>query len=79
LDEFRRCFKVFHQIDREENRDLWRIFGVENETDLALLPEKTSLQRSFAPWLRQGNKMGTGYGVLLFDGENILTYQNQEE
>ena len=79
LDAFRRCFQVFHQVDREDNHDLWRIFGVDNETPLPLLPEETSLQRSFAPWLRQGNKMGTGVGVLLFDGENILTYKNQEE
>lgn len=78
LDQFRRCFQVFYHWERE-NIDLWRIFGVDNKTDLNALPEETSLQRSFAPWLRQGNKMGTGVGILLFDGENVLTYNDQED
>ena len=71
LDAFHRLFTVFDKKERE-NEDLWRIFGFRDVVDLAALPEETSLQRSFAPWLRQGNKMGIGTGILLFDGKKII-------
>lgn len=78
LSRFQQFFKVFHQEERE-NVDLWRIFGVKENVDISRLPEETALQRSFASWLRQGNKMGCGAGILLFDGENVLTYHDNLE
>ena len=72
--KFQKNFTILDQEERD-NLDLWRIFGVDKNSDYALLPEDTTLRRSFAPWLRQGNKMGCSHGVLLFDGETILNAQ----
>lgn len=74
LEKFQKNFLILDQEEREYT-DLWRIFGVPNDTDLMQLPEETTLQRRFAPWLRQGNKIGCSHCLLLFDGERILTIQ----
>ena len=75
LMKFQKNFIVFNQEERD-NLDLWRIFGVSKDTDFTLLPEDTVLRRNFAPWLRQGNQMGCAHGVILFDGEKILSTQD---
>lgn len=51
-----------------QNSNLWRI------TDRmdGVLPENTTLQRRFKAYLEAGNCMGSGYGMLLFDGEKII-------
>ena len=58
----------------EKYSDLWRVFNVEySEGCLSSLPETTSLQRNLKKFLIEGNLMGDAYGIILFDGENILT------
>lgn len=52
--------------------DFWRIFHCKPTTDLQNLPKDTSLRRNFITYLQQGNPMGVGLGVLLFDGEKII-------
>ena len=35
-------------------------------------PEDTSMRRAYKKWILEGHKAGSGFGVLLFDGEKIL-------
>ena len=56
----------------ENGSDLWRVFYKERKKDPKELPRDTSLQRGYADWLMKGNKVGMGYGVFFFDGENCL-------
>ena len=70
----RRSYELFEILETKEtdlDHNLWRIFNVEN-TPLKELPENTSLQQRLKQYLLAGGEMGSGYGVLLFDGKKIL-------
>ncbi|MBQ8508784.1 MAG: DUF5596 domain-containing protein [Clostridia bacterium] len=51
----------------------WRVFYKDYNGDTSILPRETSLQRAIADWLDKGNGIGSGYGIIVFDGEKILT------
>lgn len=65
-------FDVIRWKEQQTFRDAWRVFGAGYEKPVQELPETTSMQRAFKKWLIHGNKTGSGFGVLLFDGEKIL-------
>lgn len=50
----------------------WRVFGMDYDGDTSKLPAKTSLQKNYIKWLEKGNKVGSGCGVIIFDGEKIV-------
>lgn len=52
--------------------DSWRVFYRDYEGSTDGFPMDTSLQRNIAKYLAEGKKIGFGYGVLIFDGENIV-------
>ncbi|NMA94408.1 MAG: DUF5596 domain-containing protein [Clostridiales bacterium] len=70
--DFMHDFEIIDTRDQEGFPDAWRIFGKHHERPISQWPTDTSLQRSYVKWLKAGNKVGTGYGILLFDGEKIL-------
>ena len=45
---------------------------VVNQSNAAEMPRDTSMQRAFADFLIGGGKTGTGFGVIVFDGKEIL-------
>lgn len=49
--------------------DAWRIFGAAAPGEVS----ETALQRSFRQYLSRGGSTGTGSGLLLFDGQQVLT------
>ena len=50
------------------------VFYRDFEGDTSVLPQETSLQKSFVKYLEETPKLhGTGSGILLFDGKKILT------
>ncbi len=61
-------------VDHEKHcEDLWRIFGKRESYVPSELPRKTSLQRGLADYLASHDGVfGCGYGMLAFDGENVL-------
>lgn len=59
-------FDVINTDEQENNGDAWRVFGRDAD-DLEALPQNTSLQRNFYRYFKDGNKMGNGYGVLIYD------------
>ena len=67
---------LFHIVQRTDNQnyaDLWRVFNVcYTEGCLEALPEDTSMRKRLKRHLLAGNKMGDGYGIILFDGERII-------
>jgi hypothetical protein len=65
-------FDIIDREDRKNSGDLWRVFGHRESYDPASLPRDTELRRRMADYLaKSGNVTGTGYGVLLFDGERV--------
>ena len=73
LQHFYELFDILEQIERPENSDYWRIFNTPYSKEaLADAPTDTSLRRSFKQFLQEGNSMGVGKGIFLFDGEQLL-------
>ena len=72
IHEFRTFFDVIDRIDTEEFENCWRVFKVGKITDLDSLPTETRLQRNMLSHIKNGGKVGDGFGVLIFDGEKIL-------
>lgn len=72
----RRFYQLFDVIDRNEsknNSNFWRIFSMEYNNDPDSWPEHTTLQKNFKKFISEGNCMGNGFGVLLFDGNKICS------
>ncbi len=73
LKAFYEMFDVFESSTSESNGNFWRIFNMEFSRDtLPDAPEDTTLRRNFKKYLLDGNNMGSGKGILLFDGERII-------
>lgn len=72
IHEFRTFFDVIDKTDHKEFEDCWRLFKVGKIVNLNTLPTNTRLQRNMLNHLKKGGKTGDGFGVLVFDGENIL-------
>ena len=64
LSRFYELFEVVDSKKRAFSADAWRVFGT-LETDLDKLPQDTTLQRNLLAFLKEGNSMGGGYGVLV--------------
>ncbi len=74
--EFLKDFDILQYSTQYDFGDQWRVFGIKHEkTEPKDLPRNTSMQRAFAEWLEKGNRAGSGSGVLVFDGEKVLTRQ----
>ena len=52
--------------------NFWRIFYKPDTTPLDELPTDTTLQRSFIKYFKEGKFMGTGKGIIVFDGKRIV-------
>ncbi len=50
----------------------WRVFGPAASQPPETWPRDTRLRRAYAERICSGGSVGSGYGVLLFDGEKIL-------
>ncbi|MBQ6708716.1 MAG: DUF5596 domain-containing protein [Clostridia bacterium] len=71
--DFADDFEIFASGDQDEFHDSWRVFGKPNETPFDELPETTSLMRAYKKHLANKGKVGYGKGIIIFDGENVLT------
>ena len=70
--KFAQLFDIISVADSETFKDCWRIFSVEQITDIDALPQETSIQRRFVEYLRAGGKCGTAAGVVLLDENGII-------
>ncbi len=73
LRSFYEMFDIIDAVEDKTNHNFWRLFGVDYSPEtFESAPERTTLQRNIKNYIRSGNNMGTGKGVVLFDGEKIL-------
>lgn len=70
--DFRALFDVVCSADSEEFGDGWRVFASAWGSEPAQLPEKTAMQRAFKKHILAGGKHGDAFGVLIFDGKEIV-------
>lgn len=71
--DFMRDFDIVETKYDEEPRGSWRIFGAQAKEPPEAWPENSGLQRAYKKRILSGGTTGSGLGVLLFDGETILT------
>ena len=50
----------------------WRVFYKDYYGSTSAFPQNTRLEKNIVRWLDAGNKIGDGYGVIVFDGEKIV-------
>ncbi len=66
-------FTLIRAEDDPLNANFWRIFGVRYENaDLERLPTDTTVRKCFAEWVRAGNNIGRGYGLIFYKDGKIL-------
>ncbi len=70
--KFMKDFYIYDGYISDTKEDLWRIFGKYENAPYNELPEDTSLKRCYKKWLVEGNDVGGGVGVIVFDGEKII-------
>lgn len=70
---FMEDFDIISTEDEPRFEDSWRIFGKAHTQPPDLLPEQTSMQRAYKQFLLNGGKTGHGFGVLVFDGNKLLS------
>lgn len=70
--DFMHDFDIIDSEERDSFTNAWRVFGKHHDRAIEELPTDTSLQRAYVDWLKAGKKTGSGYGILLFDGQEIL-------
>lgn len=71
--DFSKDFEMYEQLESETFADAWRVFYKNFDGDTSILPQETSLQKAFVKYLDNKPTFGYGKGVILFDGEKILT------
>lgn len=74
--DFAHDFDIVSSKDTERFEDAWRVFGKHYEKPLEQLPRDTSLRKVIAEYLLAGGKLGNGYGIIVFDGNKIINYDN---
>lgn len=63
-------FKIIRESSATHS--IWRVFGKEYNGNIDEMPEDTSLMRGYKKWMKEGNEVGSAYGIFLFDGEKII-------
>lgn len=66
-------FDIISEEEVSEFTYAYRIFGDIRGKSVEEYSEKTSMQRAYKKWILDGNKPGVGQGVIVFDGQKIIS------
>ncbi len=72
IRSFMEDFDIIESRDHEKPQGSWRVFGPRAADDPATWPEETGLQRAYKKRVLGGGSTGSGFGILIFDGEKIV-------
>ena len=73
IASFRKEFYMLQSKESETFANSWRVFGSKHTLSTEEFPENTSLQRAFKRYMLAGGTHGNGTGVIVFDGEKLLS------
>ena len=66
-------FDIISGSEQKDNPDFWRVFNMNYEEGiLEKVPRDNTLRRNLYEFMKKGNSMGDGLGVIVFDGEKIV-------
>ncbi|MDD6308015.1 MAG: acyltransferase domain-containing protein [Clostridia bacterium] len=79
IANFKSNFEIIDVQNKEKFDEMWRVFGVECDSiDINDLPSNTTMQKNFIQYMKKGYSFGVATGFILFDGENVLTKNNNK-
>ena len=73
VDKFIGDYDMVSEWDTPDFPDCWRLFDMEYTGNPDDLPTDGSLRRGIVEYLKEGGVPGEGYGVLIFDGEKVIS------
>ncbi len=65
-------FIILESEEKPEFNDAWRLYGGAGYKAPEEWPETNSLYRAFKKRVLSGGKTGSGFGIVLFDGEKVV-------
>lgn len=65
-------FIILESNEKDEFNDAWRLYGGAGYKAPEEWPETNSLYRAFKQRVLSGGKTGSGFGIVLFDGEKVV-------
>ncbi len=71
--QFAKNFHMVSHRDFDVFAAAWLLFDREYDGDVEKLPADTSLRRKMIAYIKEGGSFGDGTGIILFDGEKVLT------
>ena len=73
--DFMEDFDIIRRRPEEDFGDDWRVFGAaaDNKIPVEDYPEDTRMRRAFKKYILEGGEFGEGVGIIVFDGEKLLT------
>lgn len=71
--EFAHDYTIIDNEDDPTNSNSWRIFGTMKQPENPEnYPQQNKLQKAVVEWLKKGNNIGQGYGIMFFRDGNII-------
>ena len=67
LRQFILGFEILEDFVSDDYHEVWRLFDKNYEGDPDALPCDTSLRRTYVNWIKNGEKIGGGYGVRVYE------------
>lgn len=77
--DFIHDFDMLGSVEKVGFPDAWRIYGTAAYGPMENWPRKNALQRGYYELMASGQKAKGGFGMLVFDGEKLLTGRGREE
>lgn len=74
---FLNMFTIMDTIEMEGFPDAWRVWGKDYRQPVQELPEDNAVRRAYKHLLMEQGKTKRGIGLLVFDGQKILTGREQ--
>ena len=71
--DFMDDFDPVGELERDNFPDAWRVFGKAAEQPFEAWPTDNTLRKAYHALLASGKKAKNGMGLLIFDGERLLT------
>ena len=72
IRQFNELYTIVFSDPSPTFNNAWRVFYRDAEKPVNEWAEDTSLKRTIKQYLLAGNVMQTGFGIIFFDGENII-------
>lgn len=60
-----------------ESPELWRVFGYRETYSPDTLPSDSALRRAYIKRLRDSGRLGSAFGVMIFDGQGVVREEMQ--